>query len=55
MDGEGQRHSYLQLIFMLLQRMLGFIALDVAEGLTLCRFSRLSPLARSPSTDWLPC
>lgn len=30
MDGEGQRQSYLQLTFMLLQRVPGSIALAVA-------------------------
>lgn len=32
MDGGGQRRSYLQLIFTLLQRMLASIAPSVAEG-----------------------
>lgn len=44
MDGEGQRHSYLQLTFMLPQRMLGSIALDVTWGSTPGSFSLLSPL-----------
>lgn len=41
---KGQRHSYLQLTFMLPQRMLGSIALDVTRGSTPCSLSFLSPL-----------